>query len=150
MALERILLSVGPDDWDHLDGLVDSTADVAESTGATVYVLYVFPRNDYEELRERMGAERTSGGLSPDDVATRHESVRIPVGRLDELGIDFEIRGVGGGDPSAQVVRKADELDADVVVGGAKRSPAGKAVFGDHAQQVLLDAPCPVLYVKRE
>lgn len=151
MALERILLSVGPEDRDHLDGLVESTADVAESTDATVYVLYAFPDDEYDELLERMDADETSGGLSPDEVAMRHDSVRIPGDRFEELGIDFEIRGVAGGIPSAQVARKSDELDADVVVvGGAERSPAGKAVFGDYAQQVLLDAPCPVLYVKRE
>lgn len=151
MGLERILLSVGPDDYDHLDGLVDSTADVAESTDATVYVLYAFPQDEYDELLDRMDAGRKSGGLTPDEVAARHDSVRIPADRFEALGIDFEIRGVGGGDPVTQVVRKVDELDADVVVvGGAERSPAGKAVFGDYAQQVLLDAPCPVLYVKRE
>jgi nucleotide-binding universal stress UspA family protein len=49
------------------------------------------------------------------------------------------------------VVKRAEKLEADVVVvGGNKRSPTGKAMFGDHAQQVLLNASCPVLYVKRE
>ncbi|MBV0926105.1 universal stress protein [Halomicroarcula limicola] len=151
MALERILLSVGPDDWDSLDGLVDAAADIAEPAGATVYVLYVFPRDEYDDLLDQMGVDQTSGGLSPDEVAERHDSVRVPADRFEDRGIDFEIRGVAGGQPSDQVVRKVDEFDADVVVvSGTKRSPAGKAMFGDHAQQVLLNAPVPVLYVKQE
>jgi len=45
----------------------------------------------------------------------------------------------------------AAEVDADlVVVSGRKRTPTGKAVFGSTAQTVLLDAPCPVTFVRVE
>ncbi|PSP66736.1 universal stress protein, partial [Halobacteriales archaeon QH_6_68_27] len=45
----------------------------------------------------------------------------------------------------------AAETDADlVVVGGRKRSPAGKAVFGSTAQEVMLESPCPVTFVRNE
>jgi Universal stress protein family. len=45
-------------------------------------------------------------------------------------------------------VEMADRLGVDrVVVGGERRSPAGKAVFGSDAQTILLDSTCPVVYV---
>lgn len=151
MAHDRILLAIGPGDRDSLDSLVDAAVEVAEPAGAAVSLLYVFPRDDYETVMDQMGIDTTTGGLTADEVARRHESVRGPAERLESLGIDYEIRGVSGGDPADQVVRKIERLEADLaVVGGDRRSPAGKAVFGDPAQQVLLSAPVPVLYVERE
>ncbi|MEF8827755.1 MAG: universal stress protein [Haloarcula sp.] len=151
MGHENVLLAIGPDDRDSLDTLVDATVNLAEPSDATVYLLYVFPRDDYETVMEQMGIDTTTSGLTPDEVAQRHESVREPADRLESLGIDYEIRGVSGGSLADQSVRMIEQVGADVaVVGGTKRSPAGKAMFGDHAQQVLLNAPVPVLYVKRE
>ena len=48
-----------------------------------------------------------------------------------------------------EILRVADETDADVLVIGLRhRTPVGKMIMGSVAQQVLLDAPCPVLAVK--
>jgi nucleotide-binding universal stress UspA family protein len=151
MTLDRVMVSITPSDREDLDAIVEATINVVESTDATVYLLYLFPEGDYESLLEEMDIEPTSGALSPDELAARHDSVRTPASTLEANDIDYEIRGVAGGEAAGQVVKRADELDADVVVvAGSKRSPAGKAMFGDHAQQVLLNASTPVLYVKRE
>jgi nucleotide-binding universal stress UspA family protein len=41
-------------------------------------------------------------------------------------------------------------VDADMVfIQERRRSPAGKAVFGSAAQEVLLNAPCPVTFVRQ-
>ncbi|MFC6976626.1 universal stress protein [Halomicroarcula sp. GCM10025709] len=151
MAHDRVLLAIGPEDRDSLDTLVEAAIDMAEPAGATVYLLYVFPRDDYETVMEQMDIDTATSGLTPDEVAQRHESVREPADRLASLDIDYEIRGVSGGNPADQIVRTVEQVGADVaIVGGTKRSPAGKAMFGDHAQRVLLNSPVPVLYVKRE
>jgi nucleotide-binding universal stress UspA family protein len=151
MGYDRILLAVGPDDRDSLDSLVDATVELADPATSVVHLLYVFPRADYEAVVEEMGLDSTTGGLGADEVAERHESVREPVNRLETLGIDYEINGVSGGNLADHVVRRVEQKDAGVVViGGTRRSPAGKAMFGDRAQQILLNAPVPVLFVKRE
>lgn len=149
-ALDKILIAVGPNDREHVNQLVDEAIAVAGPAGSAVYLLHIFPRDEYENLLEEMDIGQTTGAVGPDELAGRHESIKVPANRLDKAGIDHEVRGIVG-DPESEIVRFAEEIDADrLLIGAAGRSPAGKAVFGDHAQQVLLNAPCPVTYIKRD
>lgn len=70
--------------------------------------------------------------------------------QLTELGIEHEVRQMTRGlAPAEEILSVADEVDADlIVIGVRRRSPLGKLVTGSTAQQVLLDALCPVLAVK--
>jgi nucleotide-binding universal stress UspA family protein len=69
---------------------------------------------------------------------------------LHDAGIEHEVRQlVRGVDPADDLVAVADEVDADlIVIGLRRRSPVGKLILGSNAQQVLLEASCPVLAVK--
>ena len=54
-----------------------------------------------------------------------------------------------GTDVAEEMIRVVREVDAQVLVIGMRhRTPVGKMIMGSVAQQVLLDAPCPVLAVK--
>jgi nucleotide-binding universal stress UspA family protein len=151
MSLDKVLLPVVPADRNHLETLVRPTIDVVDAHGAMVYLLYLFREDEYGELVEQTDLGDANRRRSPDELAARHESVRLATSIFERNDIDYEIRGVVGGNPASQVAKRAAKMDAEVVVvGGNKRSPTGKAMFGDHAQQVLLNASCPVLYVKRE
>ncbi|MBX0296871.1 universal stress protein [Haloarcula nitratireducens] len=148
-AVETVVLAVGPNDREHVDALLAEAVAVAKPAKASVYLLHVFPQEEYDELLNQMDIEPTSGSMQPDELAARHDSIRTPADYLEQHNIEYSIRGVVG-KPDEEIVRVADELDADrIVIGGAGRSPAGKAVFGDYAQQVLLNASCPVTYVQR-
>jgi nucleotide-binding universal stress UspA family protein len=69
---------------------------------------------------------------------------------LHESGVPHDVRTlVRGHEPASDVVSVADEENADlIVIGLRRRSPVGKLILGSNAQQVLLDAHCPVLAVK--
>jgi NAD(P)-dependent dehydrogenase (short-subunit alcohol dehydrogenase family) len=97
MTLDRVMVSITPSDREDLDAIVEATIDVVESTDSTVYLVYLFPEGDYESLLEEMDIEPTSGALSPDELASRHDSVRTPASMLEANDIDYEIRGVAGG-----------------------------------------------------
>jgi nucleotide-binding universal stress UspA family protein len=147
MKMNTVLLALDSTDDDRLYELVDTAASVAGPTDATVVLLHVFEREEYEQLQAQLGIDPASG-TTPDDVAQRYEVVRTVGDALEARGVDVEVRGALG-EQGDSIVRVADEVDADMaIVGGRKRSPTGKAVFGSVAQRVMLNAPCPVTFVK--
>ncbi|MEO6019626.1 MAG: universal stress protein [Knoellia sp.] len=70
--------------------------------------------------------------------------------QLTERGIEHEVRQMTRDlTPADEILSVAAEFGAElIVIGVRKRSPLGKMVTGSTAQQVLLDATCPVLAVK--
>lgn len=150
MVIDRLLVAIGTGEDERADELTGVAMDLARPGETTVYLLHVFQQTEYDELAEEMDFDPTAGDLTPDELAARHRSVANAGERLAASDFEYEVRGVIGGNTADQVLRIAAENDVDhLVVGGSNRSPTGKAMFGDHAQQILLRSSCPVTYVRR-
>jgi len=147
MALETILLAVGPNDTNRVDALAETVIDIASPAGADVVVAHVFTDDEYESVVERLEFDAVAE-TSPDEVAERHSTVRELRETLADAELETSVRGAVG-DHGEEIVALAGMTRADlIVVGGRKRSPTGKAVFGSVAQEVMLSAPCPVTFVR--
>lgn len=148
MAIETVLVVIGEENEQRAETLARVAAEEAAQSGAEVVVGYTFSEDDFADAVKRFGFDRSTDQLSPGDVADRVASVQAVHDYLDEESIDASVRAdIGHGGPE-MFVEMADAIEADrVVVGGDRRSPAGKAVFGSDAQTILLDSHCPVVYV---
>ncbi|MFC6615496.1 universal stress protein [Halopenitus salinus] len=150
MGIDTILLAVGADNDDRVRRLGEETAAVAGPCGSEVVLAHVYTDDEYDRSRERLNIDPQSEESSPDYVAGRHASIRDLEDRMDEDDIETQVRGVVG-ERGESIVELAEEVEADrVVVGGRRRSPTGKAVFGSVAQEVMLSAPCPVTFVRQD
>jgi len=150
MAIETVLLAVGEEDDERIERFVEETVKVAEPVGATVTVLHVFTDEELVDAVDRLDFDTNVEDPGPDAVANRLASVRRVGNEFEAAGVDYEVRGEVG-EPSTGINSVAEEIAADrVIIGGRKRSPTGKAVFGSTAQSVMLDATSPVTFVRSD
>ncbi|WP_266076180.1 universal stress protein [Haladaptatus caseinilyticus] len=78
-------------------------------------------------------------------TAMQVAGVRRAQESLEDAGIETDVVETSGS-PADTILDVAEEHDVDCIcVGGRKRSPAGKALFGSVAQSVILTARRPVL-----
>ena len=77
--------------------------------------------------------------------ANRIGSVRHAQEYLEDHDVEVEVIDESG-DTSEFILREAEERGVDaIVLGGRKRSPAGKALFGSVTQSVILNSDLPVV-----
>jgi nucleotide-binding universal stress UspA family protein len=102
----------------------------------------------------------TVGSIDVSDVPQeampiREQAEQHATTRIDDLlsevapGIDAQTY-LFFGDPSTEIVRAADALDADLIVITVKnRSRLGKLLMGSQNQEIILSTPKPVLCVPK-
>jgi len=147
MTLDTVVVAIGDHDDEQIASIAATAIDVAAPAGATVRLLHVFSEERYEAVKRQLEFD-PDAAVSPDTVAKRHATIRNVGTILDEAGVEYAWHGAVG-DTSEEVLAMADSVDADMlIVGGRGRSPAGKAVFGSTAQEILLNADCPVTYIR--
>lgn len=107
----------------------------AASEDVEAILLFVFTGDDDE----------IPADLQQFKTADRVESVRRAREHFEDHGVDVLVRD-DSGDTTEDILDDAEEYDVDaVVLGGRKRSPAGKAIFGSVTQSVILNTDRPVV-----
>jgi nucleotide-binding universal stress UspA family protein len=146
-GLETVLLAVGNRDDTRVDALVDAVREVAVPTDATVVIAHVFDSNSYREAVGQI-LEAPDEDIDPDELAAQMSVTQEIMAELKADPVSTVPRATTG-TSSGGIVSIAKDVSADrVIVGGRQRSPAGKAIFVSTAQEVMLNAPCPVTFVR--
>lgn len=130
--------------------LVREAGELAAAVGAELVLLHVTTNEEYEDRRQTMedipdNRVRYSAKQALEGARQFADDIGHEV--LD--GVDVEYEAVGAvGDEQNQILKKAEEHDCDhLFIAGEKRSPAGKAIFGDLTQSVILNFDGPVTVV---
>lgn len=150
MSVDTIVLAADRGNEDLADRLAATAADIADPSDAEVVLAYVFDEEEYETACNRLNVARGSE-VTPSDIAERNATVRDLGDALADTDIDVTAYGrlTDGVSRGRRLAELADEVDADMlVIGGQGRSPAGKALFGSTAQEVMLESACPVTFVR--
>lgn len=126
------------------DSAVETGRDLADAFDDDLVALHVVPEEQYAD-RQDADPEYTIERATDDARSVAERAVVETLGGLQGA----EIRGAVG-DVAETVLDAADGLDVRyLVIGGRRRSPVGKAIFGSTPQEVLLNAGCPVVTVMR-
>ena len=89
---------------------------------------------------------------SLDETLTHDNVVGEFQSELERAGLQSEIRSrVSRNSPAEDLIEVANDVGAEaIVIGLRRRSAVGKLILGSSSQQILLDAPCPVIAVKAQ
>ena len=137
-----IVAAVDRSDWGT--EVVREAAALARAFDEPLHVVHVVSQSEFLEVELESAEERGT----PVEMDRIREAA-ADYARAAAEGVDVPYEAVGRvGKPANEVVKYADSRDARyVVVGGRKRSPAGKVIFGSVAQDVLLNASQSVVAV---
>lgn len=136
---------------------------IASGIDEELLVLHTMDRGQFEEIKEGPKSVGRGWDIPYTRYTKRDPDYKIEDARTDAADVareiveetlpsdtSFEVRGEVG-DPAEVILDVAEEVDASfLVVGGRKRTPVGKALFGSVSQSLLLNANCPVVSVLEE
>lgn len=122
--------------------LVREAGELAAGVDAELYLLHVTSEEDFADRAEALAD--IAGYDSSYSVDTAQEGARQfaeDIGREVFEGTDVAFEAVGRvGDTEDQIFAVADDHEVDhLFISGEKRSPTGKALFGDLTQSVILN-----------
>ena len=137
------------DNSDRDADVVREGVSLSSAFGDTLHVVHVMTRSEFVDAG-RSGVERNDP-IDMDQVRKYAADIAGDVVAAAVSDDDVSIETVGVmGDPVSRIVDYADDHEARfVVIGGRKRSPTGKALFGSIAQSILLNATCPVVSARK-
>ena len=143
--MQRALAVVEPTETAKV--LLREAGELSAGVDAELILVYGTTEEEYNERREDMAQiPDIDTTYSLDQAIDGVRRFAKDMGRDVLSDLDLEWEAVGRiGEKAEETLTLAEERDCDhIFIAGRKRSPTGKAVFGDDTQRVILDSKVPV------
>ncbi len=147
--IQNILVPV--DFSDCASEVVERATELAQGLGARLRLLHVIEPPDGIALDTPLKTTRGAGHTETViEYLTGDAETRLPRYVQQTKGVETETL-VRIGPASETIVDAADEVDADLIIMGTHgRSGLAHLLLGSIAEQVMREAPCPVLSIRSE
>lgn len=124
---------------DFSEDVIDAASSLAAANGGKVYFLYVA----IPELPASSGS-----AIAPVEEALAIERKRFEAIRPTQPDVPYE-HIFARGEPADEILRVADEIDADlIVIGTHGRSGLTRMLMGSVAEAIVRRSPHPVLTIR--
>jgi len=141
--MDRGLAVIG--DTDRHQELLREAGVIAESTGTELVLYLAMSEDEFQESFEAVEAiaRMEDTGYDSDSVmnAARNLADDLAGEAVEGIDVEYEVAGeVVEENRAHAIIDAAEERGCDhIFIRGRRRSPTGKAVFGDTAQGVILN-----------
>lgn len=132
-------------DTDRHRELLETAGEFAVGSDAELVLLSTLTETEYEDDRNALKSleeiEGATYGIDATEERLERAAQKIANDSIADLDVDYRIapRVIGDGSLADEILQVAEETDSDhIFIVGQKRSPTGKALFGDVAQSVIL------------
>jgi len=134
------------DDAEEDRPVIDEAIHLGDAVGEPVVILHVLSQRVFRGL-EQEAVEEAGRTIEIDAIRERATAAAEDIAAT----ADSEVDAVGlVGTPAEEILKYADEHDPSyIIIGGRRRTPIGKVLFGSVAQSVLVSATMPVVTVMR-
>ncbi|ELZ26805.1 UpsA domain-containing protein [Halosimplex carlsbadense 2-9-1] len=131
--------------------LLEEAGEIASGVDAKLIVLSLMTADEFREAREALDVVAQEEHTAYDDsvvIDAAKKQARETAKDMFDDDVDYRVIGarIGDGESEAdRILEVADDNGVDhVFITGQKRSPTGKAVFGDRVQSIILNFDGPV------
>ncbi|WP_042663416.1 universal stress protein [Haloferax sp. ATB1] len=146
-----VLVPVGEEP--NSEEAVQLAYEIAQKYDDTLVALHVIPNKEFAAYKESLTSLPEFDDYSFTQEADKAADIaeKILEIYLDDFDSTMvETRGRVG-NHSSEILYEADSLEPRfIVIGGRRKSPVGKAIFGNTIQDVLLNAQSPVVTTMRD
>ncbi|RBI58701.1 universal stress protein [halophilic archaeon] len=146
--MDQLLAVVEP--TDAAKELLREAGSIAEALDADLLLVHVTDALEYSSRRKAMESLTSSSvTYTRDEAQEGATQFAHDIGSEVLTGFDVKYDAVGYlGNKAEKILEAAEQQDCNhIFLTGRQRSPAGKALFGDATQKVLLDFDGPVTVI---